>query len=408
MTTPPLDGIRILDLSRVLAGPWAAQYLADLGCEVIKVERAGTGDDARAYGPPYVKDADGNDTSENFFHLSCNRGKKSLTVDIAQPEGQQIVKRLAGTCDVLVENFKVGNLAKYGLDYDSLHKEFPRLVYCSVTGFGQTGPYRLRPGYDAIFQGMSGLMSVTGIAEGEPGAGPMKVGPSITDIICGLNAVIAVVSALYARDVKGAPGQQLDLALFDTAVAAMSHYAQIYLSSGVAPFRRGTQGNGGVPSQMFYTKDGALMLTAGNSAQYCRLCEAIGRPEMARHPLYEDARTRIANRSGLSAWLQEHFLTDTTAHWLDALEKGGVPSGPIYDFEEVFADPHMVSRGLKVTVEHPFNPAVDLIGSPLRMSETPVATPKAPPLVGEHTTALLDELGYDALTQQDFRARGVI
>lgn len=408
MGNPPLHGIRILDMSRVLAGPWAGQYLADLGAEVIKVERAGSGDDARFYGGPYVADAEGKDTSENFFHLSCNRGKKSLTVDISCPEGQEIVRRLAATCDVFIENFKVGDLARYGLDYATLHEQMPQLIYCSITGFGQTGPYRHRPGYDAVFQGMSGLMSVTGYPDTEPGGGPMKVGPSITDIICGLNAVIGITSALYARDVRGGVGQEVDIALFDTGVAAMSHYAQIYLTSGMVPTRRGTQGNGGVPSQMFRASDGEFMLTSGNDMQFRRLCDAIGLDWMPKDPRFSEGRIRITNRDALREILEAHFLTGTVAQWLAALEKAGVPSGPIYNFQQVFDDPQIKDRGLEVRAPHPLGPDISMIGSPLKLSETPVAAPVAPPLLGQHTDDILRDLGFDAETLADLRSRNII
>ncbi len=408
MTKTPLSNIRVLDLSRILAGPWAGQYLADLGAEVIKVERPGAGDDARQYGPPYVRDADGNPTSENFFHLSCNRGKLSITVDMAKPEGQEIIRRIAMESDVLVENFKYGDLARYGLDYETLHKLNPRLVYCSITGFGQTGPYRNRPGYDAVFQGMSGLMSVTGYPDDIPGGGPMKVGPSIVDIITGLNAVIGIVAALYNRDQNGGTGQHVDLALFDSAVAALSHYVQIYLSSGTPPGRRGTQGNGGVPSQMFLCKEGGLMLTAGNDGQYRRLCQAIGHPEMATDPRFIDGPTRIKHRDALSAELQAVFLTRMPEEWLPALEAAGVPSGPIYNFQQVFDDPQTVAREMKVTVKHPHNEAVDLVGSPLKFSETPIKDYKAPPLLGEHTAQILERFGFGADTQAELKSKGII
>lgn len=408
MTAKPLSNIRVLDLSRILAGPWAAQYLADLGAEVIKVERPVVGDDARHYGPPYVKDADGNPTSENFFHLSCNRGKMSITVDISKPEGQEIIRKIAADSDVLVENFKFGDLARYGLDYDTLHALNPRLIYCSITGFGQTGPYRKRPGYDAVFQGMSGLMSVTGYPDDVAGGGPMKVGPSIVDIITGLNAVIGIVSALYNRDRNNGQGQHVDLALFDSAVAALSHYVQIYLSSGTPPGRRGTQGNGGVPSQMFLCREGGLMLTAGNDKQFRCLCEAIGHPEMMTDPRFKDGPTRIKHRDALSAELQDIFLQKLPEEWLPALEAAGVPSGPIYNFEQVFNDPQIIDRGMKVTVKHPHNDAVDLVGNPLKFSETPITDYRAPPLLGEHTTEILERFGVDRHTQSELKAKGII
>jgi crotonobetainyl-CoA:carnitine CoA-transferase CaiB-like acyl-CoA transferase len=408
MTKLPLADIRVLDLSRILAGPWAAQYLADLGAEVIKIERVGKGDDARTYGPPYLRDQNGQPTSENFFHLSCNRGKKSVTVDLAQREGQEIIRSIARECDVLIENFKAGDLVRYGLDYDSLHAVNPRLIYCSVTGFGQTGPYRKRPGYDAIFQGMSGLMSVTGLPDGEPGGGPMKMGPSIADIVTGLNAVAGILAALHHRDRNGGTGQHVDLSLLESMVAALSHYVQIYLTSGEVPFRRGTQGNGGVPSQMFHCADGGLMLTAGNDEQFKRLCEAIGHPEMGADPRFENGLARIAHRKTLSAELEAIFTSQPVRHWLPLLEVAQVPSGPIYDFSQVFADPQIVARGLKVEVEHPYNARTALVGSPLHFSETPIAAYGAPPLLGQHTDEVLEQFGYGAAQRAELRGKRVI
>lgn len=408
MADLPLKDIKVLDLSRVLAGPWAAQFLADLGADVIKVERVGKGDDARHYGGPYLRDENGNETSENFFHLCCNRGKKSVTVDIARPEGQEIVRMLARQSDILVENFKVGDLERYGLDYESLHGINPKLIYCSITGFGQTGPYRKRPGYDSIFQGMSGLMSVTGNPDDAPGGGPMKTGPSMVDIITGLNGVAGIIAALYQRDVKGADGQHIDLALYDAAVAASSHYTQIYLTSGTPPLRRGTQGNGGVPAQMFKCADGSIMLTAGNDAQYARMCAAIGHPEMATDPRFTDGRTRIKHRVALSAALDAIFLTRTTTHWLDLLDRAGVPSGPINDFDDVFNDPQIIERGLKVSVDHPYNSKAALVGNPLNFSATPITGYSPPPLLGEHTDSILESLGIDGARRDELRQKGIV
>ncbi|MFG1265789.1 MULTISPECIES: CaiB/BaiF CoA transferase family protein [Xanthobacter] len=408
MSALPLEGIRVLDLSRILAGPWAGQYLADLGAEVFKIERAGKGDDARYFGPPYLPDESGAPTSESFFHLSCNRGKKSVTADLASPEGQEIIRTIASDCDVVIENFKVGDLARYGLDYASLREVNPRLVYCSLTGFGQTGPYRKRPGYDAVFQGMSGLMSVTGLPDGEPGGGPMKVGPSIADIVTGLNAVIGILAALRHRDHNGGEGQQIDLSLFESMVAALSHYAQIFLTSGVPPFRRGTQGNGGVPSQMFRCADSGIMLTAGNDAQFHRLCEAIGHPQMGRDPRFSNSLARISNRAALSAELEAIFVQKPAAHWLAVLEAAEVPAGPIYDFKQVFEDTHIVSRGLKIEVDHPYNGRTALIGSPLHFSNTPIDRYGPPPLLGQHTDETLERYGYDEARRAELRRKGVI
>jgi crotonobetainyl-CoA:carnitine CoA-transferase CaiB-like acyl-CoA transferase len=408
MADLPLSNVKVLDLSRVLAGPWAAQYLADLGAQVIKVERVGKGDDARHYGGPYLHDESGKATSENFFHLCCNRGKKSITVDIARAEGQEIVRALAAGCDVLIENFKVGDLHRYGLDYDTLRPLNPGLIYCSITGFGQTGPYRKRPGYDSVFQGMCGLMSVTGHPDGVPGGGPMKTGPSMVDIITGLNSVAGIIAALYHRDVNGGTGQHIDIALYDAGVAACSHYAQIYLTSGVPPARRGTQGNGGVPAQMFECSDGAIMLTAGNDAQYARMCAAIGHPEMATDARFADGRSRIANRGALSDALEAIFRTRPVSGWLEVLEEAGVPSGPINDFAQVFDDPQIQARELKISVRHPYNGQTDLVGNPLHFSETPITEYAPPPLLGEHTDEVLNEFGFDADQRHELRRIGVI
>lgn len=394
MTHLPLSGIKVLDLSRVLAAPWATQYLADLGAEVIKIERPNKGDDARHYGPPYVKDSQGHPTSENSFFLSCNRGKKSVTVNISMPEGQDIIRKLSAESDIFVENFKVGNLARYGLDYDHLRKINPRLIYCSITGFGQTGPMRELPGYDSIFQGMSGLMSVTGDPDSALGGGPMKVGPSIADIITGLNAVVAILSALYHRDQNGGEGQHVDLALYDSTVAALSTYAQSYLISGVPPARRGTRGNGGVPSQMFRCSDGAIMLTAGNDRQFQKLCQAIDRLDMVNDPRFVDNPKRILNLTELTAELEAIFVTMPVRHWLESLQAVGVPSGPINTFKEVFDDPQIKARGLKIEVKHPCNSSLPLIGNPIHFSSTPIEIYGPPPLLGEHTEEILDRLGY--------------
>lgn len=408
MTGSLLHNIRVLDLSRVLAGPLAGQYLADLGAEVIKVERAGTGDDSRRYGAPYLRDAEGAATSENYFYLCCNRGKKSVTLDIAQPEGQDVVRRLAAGCDVLIENYKVGDLARYGLDYASLRTVNPRLVYCSITGFGQTGPYASRPGYDTIFQAMCGLMSVTGLPEGEPGGGPMKAGTSIIDVLGSQHAVSAILAALYARDAGGGSGQHIDISLFDVGVASISHHAQHYLLAGEAPPRRGTHGNGGLPSQLFRCVDGDIMVVAGNNPQYQRLCAAIGRPDLAVDPRYADGPARIQNRNALSADLEAVFLTGRAADWLTRIEAVGVPAGPINTLDAVFSDPHVAARGLRVEVAHALNARTPLVANPAKFSETPVAGYRAPPLLGQDTDAVLESIGLSAADCRVLRQKGVI
>lgn len=405
----PLDSIRVLDLTRVLAGPLAAQMLADLGADVIKVERPGSGDDARVFGEPYLRDAEGNRTRENAFYLSANRNKRSISVNIADARGAALVRQLAAKADVVMENYKVGDLKRYGLDYDAIRAINPRVVYCSVTGYGQSGPSAHRPGYDAVFQGEGGLMSVTGLPDDRPGGGPMKVGPSIVDVITGLNVANAIQAALYCRDANGGTGQYIDVALLDCVVAALSHYAQIYLTSGEVPVRRGTQGNGGMPSCLFPCSDGAIMLTAGNDIQYDRLCEVVGRPDLARHELFYTNVERVRNRDALTTVFDAIFRSDTVASWLAKLQAAGIPSGPINDIAQVFADPQMQHRGMAVETPHPLHPGLKGIRSPLNFSETPITRYDAPPMLGEHTDAVLGaELGVDAEEIAALRAAGVI
>jgi crotonobetainyl-CoA:carnitine CoA-transferase CaiB-like acyl-CoA transferase len=405
----PLENVRVLDLTRVLAGPLAAQMLADLGAEVIKVERPGNGDDARVFGEPYLRDAEGKATRENAFYLSANRNKKSVTVNIADPRGADLVRSLAAKADVVMENYKVGDLKRYGLDYDSLRSLNPGVIYCSVTGYGQSGPYAAKPGYDAVFQGQGGLMSVTGLPDDKPGGGPMKVGPSIVDVITGLNVSNAIQAALYHRDARGGGGQQIDIALLDCVVAALSHYAQIYLTSGEVPVRRGTQGNGGMPSTKFSCSDGAIMLTAGNDLQYVRLCEAVGRADLATHELFHTNVLRVANRDALTDAFDPIFRGDTVANWLEKLDAHGIPSGPINDIGQVFADPQIRHRGMAVHTPHKLHPDLKVIRSPLNFSATPITDYRAPPLLGENTDEVLAaELGLSADELQELRAARII
>ena len=395
----PLAGIRVLDLSRVLAGPLAAQMLGDLGAEVIKVERAGAGDDSRRMGPPFLKDTQGRDTAESPILLGTNRNKKSITVDLSRAEGQAIVRRLAKISDVVVENFKVGDLKRYGLDHESLRALNPRLVYCSVTGFGQSGPYAPRPGYDSIFQAMGGLMSVTGYPDEEGGA-PVKTGPSIADFIGGQFAAIGVIAALYARDAQrpggdDAPqgkGQQVDIALLDSVIASLTHYTAQYLATGIVPMRRGTQGNGGLPSQMFPCADGAVMVVCGNDEQFRRFCEALARPELAGDPRFASNPVRVGNRKALT-----ETFDAITRHWkqhelLAALECAKVPAGPIYDLQQVFEDPQVRHRGMAVEVAHPLSGTVRLAANPIKFSGTPITRYTAPPTLGQHTNEVLKSL----------------
>lgn len=409
MARLPLDNIRVLDLSRVLAGPLAAQMLGDLGADVIKVERPGNGDDARVFGAPYLTGADGKPTRENAFYMSANRNKRSVTVNIAHPKGQEIVRALAAKADVVLENYKVGDLARYGLGYEAVKALNPRVIYCSVTGYGQTGPYAAKPGYDAVFQGQCGLMSVTGLPDHKSGGGPMKVGPSIVDVLTGLNVSNAILAALYSRDANGGTGQHIDVALLDCGIAALSHYAQIYLTSGEVPVRRGTQGNGGMPSTLFPCADGAIMLTAGNDAQYVRLCEAVERPDLADHPQFHTNILRVENRDALTDTFDAIFRRRTVAEWLERLEAFGIPSGPINDIGQVFADPQVRHRGMAVPVNHPLAPDLSVIRSPLNFSDTPIRGYAPPPMLGEHTVQVLtEELGLDEVTLKMLRESGVI
>jgi crotonobetainyl-CoA:carnitine CoA-transferase CaiB-like acyl-CoA transferase len=395
MSPLPLSGIKILDLTRVLAGPLSAQMLADLGAEVIKIERPGGGDDARAFGPPYLVDPEGKENNNNSFYLCANRNKKSVTVNIATAEGQQIIRELAKSCDVMMENYKVGDLKRYKLDYEAIKAVNPGIIYCSVTGFGQTGPYAPRAGYDAIFQAMGGLMSVTGHMDGEPGAGPMKVGPSIVDYMTGMNSSIGILAALYHRKVNGGEGQHVDVCLFDTVIASLSHFAQIYLVNGEIPPRRGTWGNGGMPAGVFRCADGELMLVVGNDTQFARTCAVLGRPELATNPKFAVNNDRVVHGKEIMALFAGLFPKKPVAHWLEELEKAGVPCGPVNDFAQVFADAHVRERGMEIKVNHPFEPALSLIRNPIVFSETPVTDYRAPPLLGEDTREVLATIGYD-------------
>jgi len=404
----PLAGIRVLDLSRVLAGPWAGQLLADLGADVVKVERPGAGDDTRAWGPPWLKDRDGRDTGESAYYLCTNRNKRSVTVDLANPEGREIVRGLARRADVLLENFKLGGLAQYRLDYASLAADNPRLVYCSITGFGQDGPYAPRAGYDFLIQGMGGLMSVTGRADGEEGAGPQKVGVALTDIMTGLYATIAVQAALAERERSGR-GQHVDLALLDVQIACLANQASNYLAGGVVPRRMGNAHPNIVPYQDFPTADGDMILAIGNDSQFAKFCTVAGHPEWSADARYATNPARVANRAALIPLLRQATVARTTHAWVEALEAAGVPCGPINRIDEVFADPHVRARGVRVTMEHGRAGTVDLVGNPIRMSATPVAYRRAPPALGEHTDEVLaDWLGLSRDAAAALRASGVV
>ncbi|MBA1275029.1 CaiB/BaiF CoA transferase family protein [Stutzerimonas azotifigens] len=403
-----LSHIRVLDLSRVLAGPWCGQILADLGAEVIKVERPGSGDDTRHWGPPFLQDADGRETRESAYFLSANRNKQSVTIDFTRPEGQRLIRELAAQCDVVLENFKVGGLAAYGLDYASLKTVNPKLVYCSITGFGQDGPYAQRAGYDFMIQALGGLMSLTGRGEGEEGAGPVKVGVALTDILTGLYATVAVLAALNHREQSGI-GQHIDMALLDVQVACLANQAMNYLTTGVAPRRLGNAHPNIVPYQDFPTADGDLILTIGNDGQFRKFCEVAGKPEWAEDPRFATNKARVAYRAELVPMIRQVTVFRTTAEWVSVLEQAGVPCGPINDLAQVFADPQVLARGLRVEVEHPLAGTVPQVASPIRLSETPVSYRQAPPLLGEHTEGVLQRLlGLDVAAIGALRDGGVV
>jgi formyl-CoA transferase len=387
----PLSHIRVLDLSRVLAGPWASQNLADLGAEVIKVERPGSGDDTRAWGPPFLRDADGRETNSSAYYLSVNRGKKSVTLDISRAEGQRIARELAARSDVLLENYKVGGLAKYGLGYDDVSRINPRIVYCSITGFGQTGPNAHRPGYDFIFQGMGGLMSITGERDDLPGGGPQKVGIAITDVLTGMYAALAITAALTHRERTG-EGQYIDLALLDTIVAFGANQIFNYFVSGKVPGRYGNAHANLVPYEVFPTADGHLILAAGNDGQWQSFCEAAGKPGLAADPRFRTNPDRIRNRNELIPLVRVIMKERTRRDWIERLDAAGVPCGPINDYREVFDDPQVRYRGLKIEIPHPQSGSLAGIASPMRFSKTPVRYELPPPLLGQHTREVLGEL----------------
>ena len=403
-----LSHLRVLDLSRVLAGPWAGQILADLGAEVIKVERPGNGDDTRAWGPPFLQDANGESTGEAAYYLSANRNKQSVTIDFTKPEGQRLVRELAAKSDIVIENFKVGGLEAYGLDYASLSALNPELIYCSITGFGQTGPYAKRAGYDFMIQGLGGLMSLTGRPEGEAGAGPVKVGVALTDILTGLYSTVAILAALAHRQHDGG-GQHIDMALLDVQVACLANQAMNYLTTGVAPQRLGNAHPNIVPYQDFPTADGDFILTVGNDSQFRKFAAVAGCAEWADDPRFSTNKMRVANRKELVPLIRQATVFKTTAEWVAQLEAVGVPCGPVNDLVQVFADPQVQARGLALELPHLLAGLVPQVASPIRLSKTPVEYRNAPPLLGEHTGEVLGRvLGLDVGAVESLREMGVL
>ena len=404
----PLSHIRVLDLSRVLAGPWAGQNLADLGAEVIKVERPKFGDDSRTYGPPWVKDRCGRDTRDSAYFTSANRGKKSITLNISKAEGQELVRQLARISDVLIENYKYGDLARYGLAYEDLKQINPRLIYCSVTGFGQTGPYREHPGYDFMIQGMGGMMSVTGEPDGAPGGGPQRAGVPVADIITGMYATIAISAAIAHRAETGV-GQQLDLALLDSQIALLAYQNTNYFATGKAPKRIGNLHPNIVPYQPFKTADGNVILACGNDNLFRKFCEAAGCTELAEDPRFAGNGQRVENRGELTRLLQAVFARRGTKEWVELLEAAGVPNGPINDVAQVFEEPQVKARGIKIELDHPVAGRLPTVASPMRFSATPVEYKLAPPVLGQHTEEVLRGLlDLDDAAIAKLRAEGTI
>ena len=408
-----LEGIRVLDLSRVLAGPWCTQTLADLGADVIKIERPGAGDDTRNWGPPFLPTADGRESHESAYYLGANRNKRSVTCDIAQPEGQALVRQLAEHCDVFIENFKVGDMARYGLDYASLTAINPRLVYCSLTGFGQSGPYAPRAGYDYIIQGMGGLMSVTGERDDLNG-GPQKVGVAVADLFTGMYATVGILAALRHAERTG-EGQHLDMALLDTQVAMLANLGANYLVSDQAPGRMGNAHQNIVPYQVFEVAPRAdsgkdfIILAVGNDGQYAKFCEVAGRPDLASEPRFVKNADRVRHRAELVPVLETVMKTRAKADWLSALEAAKVPCGAINSLDEVFSDPQVQARGMQFSMEHPVGGVIPLVASPIRLSDTPVQYRTAPPPLGHDTREVLKErLALNDQQLDDLQAKGVL
>ena len=401
-----LEGIRVLDLSRVLAGPWCGQILADLGAEVIKVERPKTGDDTRLWGPPWMKNNQGEDTREAAYYQSANRNKLSVAIDISTAEGQELVRALAADSDVVIENYKAGSLKKYGLDYDSLNAINPKLVYCSITGFGQTGPRAPEPGYDFIIQGMGGLMSVTGEKDDLPGGGPQKVGVAFADLTTGLYSTIAIQAALLNRTITGL-GQYIDMALLDVQVATLANQGMNYLASGKVPGRYGNAHANIVPYQVFKAADQDFIIACGNDKQFVALSNAIGLPELPNDPRFTTNALRIKHRSEIGELLSAHFLSNNAKHWVEAIHAVKVPVGLINNLEQAFEEPQVQARNMLIEMQHPLKDNQKVIGSPIKLSRTPVEYKKAPPMLGEHTNEILARVA-DAEKLAELQTKGII
>ena len=408
----PLSHLKVLDMSRIRAGPWCGQLLSDLGAEVVKIERPGDekssgGDDTRTWGPPYLKDAQGRDTTEAAYYLSANRGKKSLTLDISTPEGQEIIRQLAAKSDIVLENYKVGQLKKYGLDYVSLKAVNPKLIYCSITGFGQTGPYAHRAGYDYVIQGMGGFMSITGERDDLPGGGPQKAGVAVADLMTGMYSGVAILAAITHREQTG-EGQYIDMALLDCQVAMLANMNANYLTSGKAPARAGNAHQNLAPYQVFKVADGYVIVAVGNDGQFTKYCQAGGMPELSGDPRFRTNPDRVRNRAEMIPLLEVMMLTKTRQQWMDQLEAVGVPCGPINSIADTFDNPQVKARGLKIDLPHPTAGTVPLVANPIKYSATPLEYAAPPPLLGEHTEAVLRELGYAAEQIEKLRASHVI
>ncbi len=404
----PLTGLRVLDMSRILAGPWCGQVLADLGAEVIKIERPGKGDDTRSWGPPFLKDREGRDTAESAYYLCANRGKQSVTLDIAKPEGQALARELAQQSDIMLENYKVGDLKRYGLGYDTLSALNPRLIYCSITGFGQDGPLKDRAGYDFMVQGMGGLMSITGERDDLPGGGPQKAGVAIADLMTGMYSTVAILAALEERHNSGR-GQYIDMALLDTQVAWLANQNTNYLIGGEVPVRMGNAHPNVVPYQTFATQDGSIILAVGNDGQFKRFCEAAGIPDTGGDPRFASNALRIANREACIAAITPAMKRKTTAEWIAVLEPLGVPCGPVHRLDEVFANPQIRHRNMKVNVPHPLSGMVPLVANPIKYSRTPLSYETPPPLLSQHTEDVLRGLlGKSDAEIAALRAAGII